>query len=208
MPGEKGMMLIVLLTIMTVKVHDATPTRDGNHGQESEEEGEGEEMEDEETDNGENTDRGMTTRVQTAHGGRHDIEREDQDSRCGASTKQNPNMDREREWRGGGHFEQFETKTEKSFRNKDMSRLMTEKSGQPPNKTFSLYFLTSDLKTSHLSSVNFFSMIDITGIVANLLICSSSSPSCMSCVTDLSIDTNQLKMSTDFRMESGPSLIK
>ena len=62
MTGEQGMMLIVLLTIMTGKVHDATPTRDGNHGQEAEEEGEGEEMEDEETDNGENADGDMSRR--------------------------------------------------------------------------------------------------------------------------------------------------
>jgi hypothetical protein len=49
MPGSTGMMLAVMLTLMVGKLHDATPTRDGNHGQEAEEEGEEEEMEDEET---------------------------------------------------------------------------------------------------------------------------------------------------------------
>jgi len=42
-------------------------------------------------------------------------------------------MDREREW-SGDHFEQFETKTTKSFREKNMPRLMIEKSGKPPRK--------------------------------------------------------------------------
>ena len=80
-------------------------------------------MEDQETGNGESTDGGMSTRAQIARGGRRD-----------ASTRQHPNTDREKEWRGGGHFEQFETKTAKSFRKRDMPRLMTEKSGQPPSK--------------------------------------------------------------------------
>ena len=57
------MMLAVLLTLMTGKVHDATPTRDGNHGQEAEEEEEEEELEDEETGNGENAEGGMSTRA-------------------------------------------------------------------------------------------------------------------------------------------------
>jgi hypothetical protein len=39
MPGARGMILAVLLTLMTGKVYDATPTRDGNHVQESEDEG-------------------------------------------------------------------------------------------------------------------------------------------------------------------------
>ncbi len=99
------MILEVLFTLMVVRLHDATPTRDGNHGQEAEEEGEEEEMEDEETGNGENTERrGMSTRAQTSRGGRHDITREDQGGRPSAIARQNPNMDREREWRGG-HFE-------------------------------------------------------------------------------------------------------
>ena len=38
MPGAKGMMLAVLLTLMVGRLHDATPTRDGNYGQEAEEE--------------------------------------------------------------------------------------------------------------------------------------------------------------------------
>jgi hypothetical protein len=56
MPGAKGMMLAVLLTLMAGKMHDGTPNRDGIYGQEAEQEGEEEEMEDEETGNGENTD--------------------------------------------------------------------------------------------------------------------------------------------------------
>jgi hypothetical protein len=134
MPGAKGMMLTVLLTLMVGRLHDATPTRDGNHGQEAEEEGEEEEMEDEEKGNGENAEAGgMSTRAQTSRGGRRGIAREDQYSEPSTSVRQNPNMDREREWRGD-HFEQYETKTAKSFRKKDMPRLMIEKSGQPPSK--------------------------------------------------------------------------
>ena len=117
------MMLAVLLTLMAGKMHDGTPNRDGIYGQEAEQEGEEEEMEDQETGNGESTHGGMSTRAKIARDGRRD-----------ASTRQNPNTDREREWRGGGHFEQFETKTAKSFRKRDMPRLMTEKSGQPPSK--------------------------------------------------------------------------
>ena len=128
------MMLVVLLTLMVGKVYDTTLTRDGNHGQEAEEEGEEEELEDEETGNGENAEAGgMSTRAQTSRGGRRDMVREDQDGRLGASARQNPIMDREREWRGG-HFEQFETKTTKSFRKKNMPRLMIEKSVKPPRK--------------------------------------------------------------------------
>ena len=43
------MMLAVLLTLMTGKMHDGTPSRDGNYGQEAKEEGEEEEMEDQES---------------------------------------------------------------------------------------------------------------------------------------------------------------
>jgi hypothetical protein len=137
------MMLAVLLTLMVGKLHDVTPTRDGNHGQEAEEEGEEEEMEDEETGNGENAEAdGMYTRAQTSLGGRRGIAREDQGGRPGASARQNPNMDREREWRGD-HFEQCETKTAKSFRKKDMPRLMIGKSGQPPSKKVIDNWLTS-----------------------------------------------------------------
>ncbi len=39
------MILAVLLTLMAGKVYDATPTRDENHGQETEEEGEEEDVE-------------------------------------------------------------------------------------------------------------------------------------------------------------------
>ena len=60
------MMLTVLLTLMVGKVHDTTPTREGNHGQEAEEEGEEEELEDEETGNGENTEGDMSTLLQTS----------------------------------------------------------------------------------------------------------------------------------------------
>ena len=87
------MMLAVLLTLMAGKMHDGTPNRDGIYGQEAEQEGEEEEMEDQETGNGESTDGGMSTRAQIARGGRRDT-----------STRQHPNMDREKEWRGGGHF--------------------------------------------------------------------------------------------------------
>ncbi len=45
MPGAKGMILAVLHTLMAGKVYDATPTRDGNHGQETKEEGAEEELE-------------------------------------------------------------------------------------------------------------------------------------------------------------------
>ena len=128
------MMLSVLFTLKTGKLHDGTPNRDGNYGQEAEEEGEEEEMEDQETGNGESADGGMSTRAQMARGGRRDMEREDQGGRRDVSTRQSPNTDREREWREGGHFEQFETKTTKSFRKKDMPRIMTEESGQPPSK--------------------------------------------------------------------------
>ncbi len=137
------MILTVLLTLMVGKLHDGTPTRDANHGQDAGEEEEEEEMDDEETGNGENTEAGgMSTRAQTNRGGRRGIAREDQDGRSGASARQNPNMDREREWRGG-QFEQYETKTAKSFRKKDMPRLMIEKSGQPPRKKVIDSWLTS-----------------------------------------------------------------
>jgi hypothetical protein len=49
-----------------------------------------------------------------------------------ASARRNPNTDREREWRRG--FEQFEPKTTKPSRKKGMTRILTEKSGQPPSK--------------------------------------------------------------------------
>ena len=128
------MMIAVLLTLMAGKMHNATPTRDGDYGQEAEEEGEEEEVEEEETGNGENAEAGgMSTRAQTSRGGRRGMAREDQGGRLGASARQNPNMDREREWRGG-HLEQYETKTAKSFRKKEMPRLVLEKSGQPPSK--------------------------------------------------------------------------
>ena len=143
------MMLAVLLTLMVGKLHDATPTRDANHGQDAEEEEE-EEMEEEETGNGENTEAGgMSTRAQTNRGGRRGIPREDQGGRPGANARQNPNMDREREWRGG-QFEQYETKTAKSFRKKDMPRLMIEKSGQPPSKKVIDSWLTNAKLVMHL----------------------------------------------------------
>jgi hypothetical protein len=94
MSGAKGMILSVLLTLMADKMHDGTPSRDGIYGQEAEQEGEEEEMEDQETGNGEITDGDMSTHAQIARDGRSD-----------ASTRQNPNTDRKREWRGGGHFE-------------------------------------------------------------------------------------------------------
>ena len=56
MPGAKGMMLAVLLTLMAGKLHDGTPGRDGTYQQEADGDGEEEEMEDQETGNGENTD--------------------------------------------------------------------------------------------------------------------------------------------------------
>ena len=128
------MMIAVLLTLMAGKMHNATPTRDGDYGQEAEEEGEEEEVEEEETGNGENAEAGgMSTRAQTSRRGRRGMAREDQAGRLGASARQNPKMDREREWRGG-HLEQYETKTAKSFRKKEMPRLVLEKSGQPPSK--------------------------------------------------------------------------
>ena len=134
MPGAKGMMLAVLLTLMAGKLHDGTPGRDGTYQQEVDGDGEEEEMEVEETGNGEGADGGMSTRAKAARGNRRGMEREDVRGRRDASARQNSNADRERKWRGGGHLEQFETKTAKSFRKKDMPRLMTEKSGQPPSK--------------------------------------------------------------------------
>ena len=129
MPGAKGMMLAVLLTLMAGKLHDGTPGLDGTYQQEVDGDGEEEEMEVEETGNGKGADGGMSTRAKAARGNRRGMEREDVGGRRDASARQNSNADRERKWRGGGHFEQFETKTAKSFRKKDMPRLMTEKSG-------------------------------------------------------------------------------
>ena len=46
-------MLAVLLTLMTGKVHDATPSRDGMHQQEDNGDGEEEDMDGEEAGDGE-----------------------------------------------------------------------------------------------------------------------------------------------------------
>jgi hypothetical protein len=132
----RGMILTVLFTFVTVadKIHDGTPGRDGsgNHQLEVEEEKEGEEMGDEVIGKGEKADGGIFTRTQTAHGRGHGLGQEDQDGRRDVRVRRNPNTDREREWRRG--FEKFEPKTAKSSRKKDMPRILTEKSGQPPSK--------------------------------------------------------------------------
>ena len=68
MPGAKGMMLAVLLTVMAGKLHDGTPGRDGTYQLEVDGDGEEEEMEVEETGNGEGADGGMSTRAKAVAG--------------------------------------------------------------------------------------------------------------------------------------------
>ena len=130
MPSAKGMMLAVLLTLMAGRVHDATPSRDTMHQQEDNGDREEEEMEEEETGDCEDADGGRSTRAQTARGGRRGVERKDVGGKRGTTSRQNANADRDRKW----YPEQFETRAAKSFRKKDMPRIMTEKSGEPPIK--------------------------------------------------------------------------
>ena len=130
MPGVKRMMMAVLLTLMTDRVHDATPNRDAMHQQEDNEDGEEENMDAEEAGDDEGEDVSRSTRAQTARGARRGMEREDVGGKRSTNSRQNANAERDREW----YSEQFENRAVKSFRKKELPRIMTERSGEPPSK--------------------------------------------------------------------------
>ena len=121
-------MTAVLLTLMAGagKVHDGTPGRDGtgNH-QFGDEEEEGEEMGEDEAANDEEMHGGnVATRSQAARGRERVME--DQGGRRDTSARRNTYA--EKEWR------EFEPKTARSFKKRDMPRIITENTGQPPSK--------------------------------------------------------------------------
>ena len=96
-------------------------------------------MEEEETGDCEDTDGGRSSRAQTARGGRRGMEREDVGGKRSTNSRQNANAERGREW----YSEQFENREAKSFRKKELPRIMTERSGEPPSKKVIDSWLTS-----------------------------------------------------------------